>query len=173
VIFLLALLVPPAAFSRVTVALIRILRFNFRMRNFFFDSLILSVTLPEAGTVKTFGPRRNRVVRLARTRFRLLKTALPVRPGVARKLNLNRRLRFTVILDLVLAKLAAAGVGATNVKRSATEEALVPASVITVTSTGPAADGGVTAVTWVFETVATLLAAAPPNLTSGCVTPAR
>ena len=54
VIFLLDLLVRPAAFSTVTVTRARILRLSFTIRNVFRVSLILSVTLPVAGTVKDF-----------------------------------------------------------------------------------------------------------------------
>ena len=54
VIFLLDLLVSPAAFSTVTVTRARILRLSFTIRNVFRVSLILSVTLPVAGTVKDF-----------------------------------------------------------------------------------------------------------------------
>src|SRR5207249_5280999 len=102
-----------AAFLSVTVTRVRILRLSLRIRSFFRDSLTLSLTLPLAGTLNDFLASVTRffflLLRLRRTFLTLLKTAVPVSPGVAWKLNLNLPLRSTLIEDFVPAKLALAG----------------------------------------------------------------
>src|SRR6202022_4411410 len=55
--------------------------------------------------------------------------------------------------------------GAVNVKTSAEVMALVPFAPVTVTSTGPAAWAGLTAVSWVSETKLNEVAAVEPNFT--------
>ena len=109
VICLLAVLLSPAAFLSETVTLVRILRFRFRIRKAFFESLSLSVTLPLAGTVNDFLTSLTFALRLVRTFLTLSKAAVPVRPAVARKLNLKVRLRLTVIEVFEPEKLAFAG----------------------------------------------------------------
>src|SRR5262245_50112449 len=110
---LLAVLVSPAAFLSVTVTRVRILRFSFRTRRFLAESLILSVTLPLAGTLKERRASETRSVvllpRLTSTFLTLLKPAAPVSAGPAWKLKRKRPLRSTRIDDLEPAKLAFAG----------------------------------------------------------------
>jgi hypothetical protein len=56
--------------------------------------------------------------------------------------------------------------GVPNVNLSLADVALVPAAVVTVTSTCPAACAGLTAVIWVSETIITLVARAVPKWTA-------
>ena len=112
-IFLLAVPVRPALFVSVTVTRPRILRFSLRILKLLFDNLILSVTLPPAGTVNGFFAMVTRLplllVPLRRTFLTLLKTALPASPAVAWKLKRKRRARFTAITDFEPAKVAGEG----------------------------------------------------------------
>ena len=108
--------VSPAAFSRLTVTRVEILRFSLKIRRFALESLIVSVTFPPGPTVNDLRASATRflplLLRLTRTFPTLSKLALPVSPSVALKVKAKRPPRLTLIEDFEPAKLAGDGAAA-------------------------------------------------------------